>query len=260
MTPDDIIAKLADLERQIEKINRIGPGGGMGSNGFITLEDANELANSVRTSFTFDHTIVSLSETAYVGGHVKNRNSYTVSGSTVTFAVPPETGRNVQLSYQFVVSTSSNADTIDGLHAIGILATVYPVGSIYISTASTNPATLFGFGTWTAFATGRTLVGIDASQTEFDVVEETGGAKTHTLTTAQMPGHIHTVNPKYALNNGVLTAINGDSIQGGNSGVYGGVPSYFAAMPPVNSGVTGSDGAHNNLQPYIVTYMWKRTA
>jgi len=59
-----------------------------------------------------------------------------------------------------------------------VRAAAWPIGSVFISVVSTNPATLLGFGTWSAFATGRTLVGLDGGQTEFDTVEETGGAKT----------------------------------------------------------------------------------
>lgn len=119
-------------------------------------------------------------------------------------------------------------------------APAFPVGSIYIAVVATNPATLLGYGTWTAFGTGRTLVGIDAGQTEFDVVEETGGEKTHTLTTTEMPAHVH---------GGTFTT-NG----GGSSNVASG-----GGFQVGNSSSTGSDGPHNNLQPYIVVYMWKRT-
>lgn len=58
------------------------------------------------------------------------------------------------------------------------LADVYPVGCIYTTIVSTNPATVFGFGTWSAFGAGRVLVGLDSGNTAFDTVEETGGAKT----------------------------------------------------------------------------------
>jgi len=73
-----------------------------------------------------------------------------------------------------------------------MLETIYPVGSIYINAGvATNPGTLLGFGTWTAFGTGRTIVGVDSSDTDFDTVRETGGSKTHTLTIAELPSHTH---------------------------------------------------------------------
>lgn len=115
-----------------------------------------------------------------------------------------------------------------------------PVGAIYTTTVSTNPSTILGYGTWTAFGAGRTLVGVDTGQTEFDTVEETGGAKTHTLTIAEMPSHNHSVAMSGGSNNGLTTS---------NSFQFGG-----------NTGFTGGDGAHNNLQPYITVYFWKRTA
>ena len=73
----------------------------------------------------------------------------------------------------------------------GDISGAWPVGSVFTSLVATNPASLLGFGTWQAFGAGRVLVGIDAGQTEFDTVRETGGAKTHTLTTSEMPVHTH---------------------------------------------------------------------
>jgi len=127
-----------------------------------------------------------------------------------------------------------------------VLQTIYPVGSIYINaTNPTNAGTLLGFGTWAAFGTGRVPIGIDASDTDFDTAEETGGSKTHTLTTAEMPAHTHTI-----------TVYNES---GSPDGFVGGDSSDEAiGTPSTNS--TGGGGAHNNLQPYIVVYMWKRTA
>ena len=122
----------------------------------------------------------------------------------------------------------------------------YPVGALYLSTVSTNPGTLLGFGTWEAFAAGRVLVGIDGTQTEFDVAEETGGAKTHALTEAELAAHTHDVQmrSKTATQN-----VDGGAIN---------VPNTTLATYASTS--TGSGTAHNNLQPYIVVYMWKRTA
>ena len=145
----------------------------------------------------------------------------------------------------------SNVDnTSDATKLAATLLAVYPVGSIYISVSSTNPGTLFG-GTWVAFATGRTLVGIDTGQTEFDTVEETGGAKTHTLTIPEMPSHNHTlVRPTWYAHEYVA----GGAIYSQQATTS----AVVAAGNGVNS--TGGGGAHNNLQPYTVVYIFKRTA
>lgn len=142
---------------------------------------------------------------------------------------------------------------------VSILQSVYPIGSIYISAISTNPATLFGFGTWSAFGAGRVPVGFDAGQTEFNSAEKTGGAKTHTLTSNQMPSHTHTQN---AHNHDIGQLWRVQNLPSGGDGVY-----VFAPTGATKTGNTtatnqntGGGTAHNNLQPYITVYMWKRTA
>lgn len=125
------------------------------------------------------------------------------------------------------------------------LFAAYPIGSVYMNASNgTNPATLMGFGTWVAFGAGRVPVGIDATQTEFDTAEETGGAKNHTLTTAQLPSHRHFLGK------------NGSTTYTGNPRMAG----LSNNGSTVYSEYTGGGQAHNNLQPYIVVYMWKRTA
>ena len=63
----------------------------------------------------------------------------------------------------------------------------FPVGSVFIAVVSTNPATLLGFGTWVAFGAGRVMVGINASDTDFDIIEEIGGEKSHILSPDEVP-------------------------------------------------------------------------
>lgn len=118
----------------------------------------------------------------------------------------------------------------------------WPIGSVFIAVVATNPNTLLGGGTWAAFGAGRVMVGLDAAQAEFDVVEEIGGAKTHTLSTAEIPSHTHSY-PKPDTSVAGETAGGSATLNNGNA-----------------TGATGGGGAHNNLQPYIVCYFWKRTA
>ena len=124
------------------------------------------------------------------------------------------------------------------------LLSVYPVGSIYINAGvATNPGTLLGFGTWSAFGAGRVIVGVDSTDTDFDAVRETGGAKTHTLTVAQLAAHTHNVTMS-------TNDTDNDNLSEGNTS--------GTSLHPTSS--TGGGEAHNNLQPYITAYMWRRTA
>jgi hypothetical protein len=140
--------------------------------------------------------------------------------------------------------------------AIEIGQIIYPVGKICEFNVSTNPAALLGFGTWAAFGTGRVTVAIDTGQTEFDVNGETGGEKTHLLTSGEsgVPLHTHL----------------GLSVAGGDLGINAGANTAFSLT---NANATGNlridtknnvaadaVSAHNNLQPYIVVYRWVRTA
>ena len=127
--------------------------------------------------------------------------------------------------------------------------TLYPVGSIYMSaTMSTaeEVQTTFG-GTWEAWGSGRVPVGVNPEDTDFDTVEETGGEKTHTLTVEEMPSHRHNIGQTYS---GYRLYQDGSA----PNGIYTG----YATSEPTN--YVGGGEAHNNLQPYITCYMFKRIA
>jgi len=134
-----------------------------------------------------------------------------------------------------------------------ILAKVYPVGSIYINaTDATNPGTLLGFGTWVAFGSGKVPVGLDSGDADFDTAEETGGAKAHTLTKAQLPSYSISFN---ALRRTDFNST-GHVIFNGFSG--GGATSQSTYTQNISAGGSGEE--HPIVQPYIVVHMWKRTA
>jgi len=147
------------------------------------------------------------------------------------------------------VTAAGNINTTGGqlqLNGTNFFDKIYPVGSIYINASnSTNPGTLLGFGTWAAFGAGKVPVGIDSSDSDFDTAEETGGSKTHTLSVSELPAHTHTVETK------VSSGINGTFPLGSSGSTSQGTRATSS---------TGSGAAHNILQPYIVVYMWKRTA
>jgi hypothetical protein len=183
---------------------------------------------------------------------IKNNSGTPELGSGITVS---EVKSLLSINEPAITSNGSTPSLSSGISAAEVrsligaanILDVYPVGAIYTSVVSTSPASLFG-GTWQSFAAGRVLVGINSSDGDFNQSQETGGAKTHTLTVAQMPSHAHgytgvqgTGNPDGA----------GDSTYVGNSVSY-----------PRKSELDyeGGGAAHNNLQPYIVVYMWKRTA
>ena len=148
-------------------------------------------------------------------------------------------------------NTTQVATTAFVLNPLNIADVVYPVGAIFTTvTAYANSAAVvsaIGGTTWVAFGAGKVLVGLDSGDTDFDTVEETGGAKTdsHTLTTAEIPAHTHTYGKSTTSENMSIHDI---------SGLRGAATS--------NTGSTGGGGAHTHdiVQPYIVVYMWKRTA
>ena len=136
----------------------------------------------------------------------------------------------------------------------------YPVGSIYISTSSANPSTIYG-GTWERYGQGKTLVGLNESETEFSTINKTGGEKTHTLTINEMPSHNHNLGGHTFLwgeNVGTVNIKNANAEAGATS--QNRLYTYQNQYGWANTLVNGGSQPHNNLQPYITVYMWKRTS
>ena len=139
---------------------------------------------------------------------------------------------------------------------------IYPVGTIYMSVAATNPSTYFG-GTWEQIQ-DRFLLGCSSTHAN----GTTGGEEMHALTINEMPSHTHTVSWGGGHSHSanfleVRSKINGQD----SNNVGRPVGSYFDSTGIITTsdgshthsiGYTGSGAAHNNMPPYLAVYMWKR--
>jgi hypothetical protein len=135
----------------------------------------------------------------------------------------------------------------------------YPIGSVYTSTVSTNPATLFGFGTWVAFGAGRVLIGDGGGF----AAGATGGSAnavivshTHTATVTD-PGHLHTFGSGGGSGPPYYPTI---EVDGNGTRLYNSLTDTATTGISVANSTAGVSGTNANLQPYIVVYMWNRTA
>lgn len=171
------------------------------------------------------------------------------------------------------VSYDGNYKSFIDAFVSACLLKIYPVGSIYMSIKDVDPSTFLG-GTWERWGQGRVPVGVDVDasdppDTDFATAGKEGGEKQHTLTTSETPRHTHDISVKPDR-----------SGYGGSIYITTEQGSYVKYLPTANStnnrigleaglgspdsvvlmSNIGGDKPHNNLQPYITCYMWKRTA
>lgn len=164
------------------------------------------------------------------------------------------------------LKTKEAIDTLVSMQRL--IDLIYPVGSIYTSENSISPADLFG-GTWEAVPAGRVLLAQGTSEWGVEYqAGSTGGEHEHQLSVGELPSHIHdatastTGDHKHSYGGGTHSSYN----DGG--GVYKTVHSGTGVYTDpsgnhshtITIAETGSNIAHNNLQPYLAVYMWKRTA
>lgn len=153
-----------------------------------------------------------------IGANSGSEGLHSVSIGANAIAQAPDGGPAIQIGANAVTYSSINFGNKS------LIDLVYPVGSIYMSVNNTNPTSLFG-GTWVAWGSGRVPVGVNTSDSDFNAVEKTGGAKSITFT----------------------PSISTTTTEGGTDGF------------PAVSSVSANQSTVSVLQPYITCYMWKRT-
>jgi hypothetical protein len=184
----------------------------------------------------------------------------TAVNSKADIASPTLTGTPAAPTAAADTNTTQIATTAFVTTAASALnAAAYPVGAIFTTTTayadSAAVVTAIGGTTWVAFGAGKVLVGLDSGDSDFDTIEETGGAKTGgsgtsgstTLTTSQIPSHTHSYQLESGTGGGPTTT--GGGYGGGTTGATGGGTGHTHTVP-----------SHSLVQPYIVVYFWKRTA
>jgi len=190
----------------------------------------------------------------------------------------------LDLNPNWPLATDAKSQGDDHIRLIkSVLQAMWPVGSVYMTSTDTNPGTFIG-GTWAQKAQGRALVGVGDNGQSTWTPGQTRGSETHALTAAEMPAHAHVVDPPYT-----ETTTNGQHGHYGNFGylssgtgsptgnlvsidISGGskdkanvnIPEagnhkHGVDIAPFWSQNTGSNAAHNNVQPSIAVYVWERT-
>lgn len=128
-----------------------------------------------------------------------------------------------------------------------LLDMFYPVGAIFITTVNTNPSSYMG-GSWVRFGNGQTLVGVNESDGDFDIVQKTGGSKSHTIDYSNFPAR-ETIQKSWKGGTVSYAPWQGGSVSAGK----------WIVSTPYDMGEPYGR-AISNLQPYITVYMWRRTA
>jgi len=166
----------------------------------------------------------------------------------------------------------------------GDISLCWPIGSVFTSVVSTDPHDLLGFGTWSAIAAGRVLVGLDSGDTDFDTAEETGGTKTVQSSAQSFAGDALATHQHDAITAGTpagtISAISATQTSAGKKGTSTaelatnvhthpaptfmgtamGTHQHAAISAGTPSGTNTAGSATSVVQPYLVVRFWERTA
>lgn len=240
-------------------------------------------------------TTLTLSSNAYSGaipGTFAITNSYEVQVEasddvggvvTSTYYIPTEDvpldlgrygksvgiGRYADTNKPYSLSVGWDAYFDEGIYIkqntryVNIMELIYPVGCLYWSADPTNPAQVFGIGTWTQI-TDTFVLAAGSTYTPASPAQYTaqGGEATHTLTVAELPAHSHGPNDDmyYYTTRGADTTAHPSEINGVTQGNAFDGTNHGGIRRTQSTGETGGDTAHNNMPPYLVRYCWQRTA
>ena len=201
------------------------------------------------------------------GTDIVNATNYMASATlpSATLSSPTMTGTPIAPTASAGTNTTQIATTA---FVSAALAAAYPVGSIYMATVNTSPATLLGFGTWVRYGQGRMPISADDSTY---TLGSTGGSATTTLSTANLPSHSHSATSTSSVSdpghshiyylktgNGYRPSADGNENNGYDANTSTSTTGITVSTS-TSIGNTGSGTAATTISPYIVVYMWNRT-
>ena len=198
---------------------------------------------------------------------VTGRTAESIDAILAKMVVSVRVDTNGQLIYKAKDGTETNGGPITSPSVA--VDKAWPVGAIYIGVTSANPNSLLGVGTWVRYGEGKVLVSQLNNDADFGAAGDTGGEKTVTLTSAQIPAHTHPASAGNSLVPADMSITDRSSaasegaqvaVDAGISGVDVKIAGSSHSHTITVSANTGGGGSHNNLQPFIVVYMWRRTA
>lgn len=237
---------------------------------FTSTTTTYEIAFGVKDKFMSDYSwqIVTVTPTytlinfgkdgkslTFFGQDSNNANRLTVNGDLAINSVKENTS-----STKMLVNGGNTVMYRDWDKLVNsIKSAMYPVGSVYITYNNVNPGTFLG-GTWERFGQGRTLVGEgtgnDGSTSMSFTANSTGGEYKHKLTVDEMPNHKHAVYIQNTTSNPQVNAPKWTVALPNSWKQYASDTKLFGP----STGNAGGDASHNNIQPYITVYFWRRTA
>lgn len=255
------------------------------TNGLKGMWSAGDIVRFVYDGTTYRTVSMVLGGTATYGAVMLSTDLTSTATNLAATISTVHQAYNLADSKQDAITSTNKLDysLIDNTPTIptnsNIVDLIYPVGSIYMSVNSTSPETLFG-GTWVQLE-DQFLLGAGTTYTN----GATGGSATHTLTTDELPAHTHgskslsgnitiraidsvTSNNANLLqqNSGIITRSNDSNVAGYRSSNS----NYRTSQSNQNNKITvdathehtsvGNGDAFSTMPPYLVVYMWKRTA
>ena len=264
-----------------------------------TVSNPSWISQSKFESDTVQNNFGELSKTVNNTRYLKNHLDTAESDISTNASNIATNTSNIATNTSNIATNTADISSLSSskLNASALLDLVYPIGSIYMSVNSTSPATIIG-GTWERISKGRTLVGLDENDTNFDTAEETGGSKTVDLQHSHsMQSHVHSFSHTHGLSAGYAKlSIGSTKVQlrykstpswqatynmSGSAQAEGGLSmsdgvelggttdtsSKTYTSSPCNTSGTSIANTDSKLsttqsivQPYFTVYMWKRTA